>query len=34
MAGIQRYFSRPPQPITTSNPYTISILNIVRYKLA
>jgi C1A family cysteine protease len=33
MGGIRRYFSQQPQPVADSNPYAISILNIVRYKL-
>jgi C1A family cysteine protease len=33
MAGIQRYFTQQPLPISNTNPYAISIINIVRYNL-
>jgi C1A family cysteine protease len=33
MSNISRFFSQAPQAIPDSNPYAISILNIVRYKI-
>lgn len=33
MINISRYFSQAPMPISDSNPYSISVLNVVRYNL-